>query len=187
MKLSKKQLKKIIAEELQKILKEYGEPTETYEVGDYLEVSISDDGYDKSVEKLEKEEALEKLNNENEYKKSPWASLKALVIVEEAPARGEEDSTEDTGPYQAPTVNWDAWKTKKIISEELQKILKESMYDVKPDDYLEIATVEDDPHPSVKRLKNREEYESEASIHAAHGTKKYLVKVVRIAKSSYED
>ena len=76
---------------------------------------------------------------------------------------------------------------KKIISEELQKILKESMYEVNPDDYLVIATVEDDPHPSVRRLKNREEYENKASIHAAHGTKKYLVKVVRIAKSSYED
>ena len=46
-----------------------------YKVGDFLEVRISDDGYDYFIEKVE----------ENNYKntKSPYDSFKALVKIEQ--------------------------------------------------------------------------------------------------------
>jgi len=55
MKLTKSQLKQIIKEELSKVLKEDYED-ELYEPGQLLELSVSDDGYEVSFEKLARAE-----------------------------------------------------------------------------------------------------------------------------------
>jgi hypothetical protein len=53
MKLTKSKLKQIIQEELKTLNElEDWEPQSKYNVGDLVEVEISDDGYDKSIEKL---------------------------------------------------------------------------------------------------------------------------------------
>jgi len=49
MKLTKTKLKQLIKEEL-KTLNEY--EIDKYNVGDFVEVTISDDGYDRDIEKL---------------------------------------------------------------------------------------------------------------------------------------
>jgi len=59
MKLTKSKLKQIIKEELlsefgeEDELEDWEEPEGEYKVGDIVEVSISDDGYEKSIEKLD--------------------------------------------------------------------------------------------------------------------------------------
>ena len=67
MKLTKSKLKQLIKEELnhikEELLNEFGEeeegeleewePESEYKAGDFVEIKISDDGYDKSIEKLE--------------------------------------------------------------------------------------------------------------------------------------
>mgnify|MGYP001474278471 CR=1 FL=1 len=80
MKITKRQLKKIIAEEVEKLLNE--NYSEDILPGDYLEISVSDDGYDVGVQKV----------NPAEYQntKSPYHSLKALVKVEQVAAMSED-------------------------------------------------------------------------------------------------
>ena len=69
MKLTTKQLKKLIKEEMEN-LQEYA--TETVEVGQKLLITISEDGYDKSIETE---------FNESDFVKSPWDGEKFLVQV----------------------------------------------------------------------------------------------------------
>ncbi len=79
MKITQRQLKRIIREEVARLLTENRGDIVP---GDYLQVSISDDGYDIGVEKI----------NPAEYEntKSPYHSLKALVRVEQVAMTTEE-------------------------------------------------------------------------------------------------
>ena len=69
MKLTTKQLKKLIKEEMEN-LQEYA--TEPFTVGQELLITISEDGYDKSIETD---------FNESDFVKSPWDGEKFLVQV----------------------------------------------------------------------------------------------------------
>jgi|SaaInlV_150m_DNA_6_1039752.scaffolds.fasta_scaffold33648_3 hypothetical protein len=81
MKITKKQLRRIIKEEKKRLLKE--QMDDDIKLGDYLEIRISDDGYDISVEKV----------NPAEYKnqKGRYVSSKFLVKVEQIADYGEEE------------------------------------------------------------------------------------------------
>jgi len=81
MKITKKQLRKIIKEEKARLLREqlYSDDVKP---GDYLEITISDDGYDKSVEKVSPAEY--------ENTRSPYTSLKVLVRIEQVAEFGED-------------------------------------------------------------------------------------------------
>ena len=73
MKISRAQLKKIISEQVEMLINErYGEDISP---GDYLEISVSDDGYETSVRKVSP--------SEYQNKKSIYHSMKALVKVEQ--------------------------------------------------------------------------------------------------------
>ena len=92
MKITKDYLKKLIKEEIDRVnedryadddvessqdndAKEYDMGDDKVKVGDFLQVEISDDGYDRSIEKVE----------EGDYKnnRSYHASFKALVKIVE--------------------------------------------------------------------------------------------------------
>ena len=80
MKVTKRQLKRIIKEEMQNLLKEnYGDDLKP---GDYLEVTISDDGHDTSVRKVDPSE----YENERSY----VYSFKGLVRIEQVAELEEE-------------------------------------------------------------------------------------------------
>jgi hypothetical protein len=91
MKLTKSKLKQIIKEELQTLQEGFmdspdsEEPEEEgYNVGDLVEVSISDDGYDKSIEKLAKEGEFTPTHGF-------YVSEKFLARIIKVSQRGEED------------------------------------------------------------------------------------------------
>jgi hypothetical protein len=102
MKLTKSKLKQIIKEELSKVLAETGALDEdvtrgldTAGKGDYVEISISDDGYDKSVEIIDP--------NEFEPGLGQWQSVKFLAkIVQVAGEESEAPSAAkpELGPQQ---------------------------------------------------------------------------------------
>ena len=73
MKITNRQLKRIIKEEYQKVLNEGG--SAPWSPGDYLEVGISDDGYDTVVKKIDP--------SLYENKRSYVYSFKALVRIEQ--------------------------------------------------------------------------------------------------------
>ena len=79
MKITRTQLRNIINEEVERLL------TENYagiKPGDYLQVSVSDDGYDMSVDKVDPAEY--------ENTKSFYQSLKVLVRVEQVAVTAED-------------------------------------------------------------------------------------------------
>ena len=80
MKITRRQLNRIVAEAVETLLKE-NYPGDALP-GDYLEVVISDDGYDISVRKINPADF--------QNSKSPYASLKALVKVEQVAATSED-------------------------------------------------------------------------------------------------
>ena len=53
MKITKSQIKQLIKEELKAITESYGYDYDEFSVGDMIEVTISDDGYDKGIERVE--------------------------------------------------------------------------------------------------------------------------------------
>ena len=69
MKLTEKRIKELIQEELQKL----SESDESINVGDFVEISISNDGYDVSAEKVDP--------NEYENTKSPYRAFKGLAKI----------------------------------------------------------------------------------------------------------
>jgi len=100
MKLSKSKLKQIIKEELSKALAEAGALDEdvtrsldTAAKGDYVEISISDDGYDKSVEIIDP----------NNFKPglSQWQSVKYLAKIVQVAAE-ESEAPATAKPELAP-------------------------------------------------------------------------------------
>lgn len=80
MKITRRQLKRIVVEAVETLLKE-NYPGDVLP-GDYLEVVISDDSYDISVQKIN----LADFQNT----KSPYTSLKALVKVEQVATNSED-------------------------------------------------------------------------------------------------
>ena len=80
MKISRAQLKKIISEQVEMLINErYGEDISP---GDYLEISVSDDGYETGVRKVSP--------SEYQNTKSIYHSMKALVKVEQVATKLEE-------------------------------------------------------------------------------------------------
>ena len=81
MKITKRQLRRIIKEEKARLLKE--QMDDDIKPGDYLEIVVSDDGYDKSVEKVNPAEY--------ENRRGAYVSFKVLVKVEQVADFGEEE------------------------------------------------------------------------------------------------
>ena len=85
MKLTKTRLQEIIKEELKALNElEDWEPESKYSVGDLIEVEISDDGYDKSIEKIA---------SENEFRAThgTWTQEKFLAKIIQVSKREWED------------------------------------------------------------------------------------------------
>lgn len=72
MKITKENLKRIITEETLKLIREYEDAE--YAVGDYVEISISADGYDRSIERLDSPDQFESL-------KGMYQAVKILAQV----------------------------------------------------------------------------------------------------------
>ncbi len=79
MKLSEEKLKKIILEEIQKL----SESDENLKPGDYVQISMSGDGYDVGVEKIDP--------SEYSNTKSPYQGFKALAKIEKVAGMGSEE------------------------------------------------------------------------------------------------
>ena len=70
MKITKEQLKKIISEELETFQEQEGQE------GSFLQISISDDGYDKDIEQISSPDEVDVDVSEN-----PYVSYRAVVKV----------------------------------------------------------------------------------------------------------
>ncbi len=75
MKITKENLQRIITEETLKLIREYEDAEDAeYAVGDYVEISISADGYDRSIERLDSPDQFESL-------KGMYQAVKILAQV----------------------------------------------------------------------------------------------------------
>ena len=72
MKITKENLQRIITEETLKLIREYEDAE--YAPGDYVEISISADGYDRSIERLDSPDQFESL-------KGMYQAVKILAQV----------------------------------------------------------------------------------------------------------
>ena len=70
MKITKEQLKQIISEELETFQEQEGQE------GSFLQISISDDGYDKDIEQISSPDEVDVDVSEN-----PYVSYRAVVKV----------------------------------------------------------------------------------------------------------
>ena len=70
MKITKEQLKQIIKEELESLQEQEGQE------GSFLQISISDDGYDKDIEQISSPDEVDVDVSEN-----PYVSYRAVVKV----------------------------------------------------------------------------------------------------------
>ena len=98
MKLTKSKLKQLIKEALLDLEEGWGEERrelDTAKVGDYVEIEISDDGYDKSIELIDPKEFKPSLGN--------YTSVKLLAKIESVAGREWED--DDPGePSEDPEL-----------------------------------------------------------------------------------
>jgi len=96
MKLTKSKLKQLIKEALQDLNETWGEERrelKTAKVGDYVEIEISDDGHNKSIELIDPKN-YEPTLGDSFYR----PSIKLLAKIESVQTRaGEEDEEADEG------------------------------------------------------------------------------------------
>ena len=79
MKLTEKKIKQLIQEEIQKLT----ESEESLKPGDFVQISMSGDGYDVGVEKVDP--------SEYSNTKSPYQAVKALAKIEKVAGFGSEE------------------------------------------------------------------------------------------------
>ena len=82
MNITKENLKTIIKEEVENYVNERIRDTSDFEVGSFLEISVSDDGYDHTIDKIEPG------NYRNT--RGPYTSFKALVKIMQVAKPGED-------------------------------------------------------------------------------------------------
>ena len=82
MNIAKNRLKQIIKEEVENYVNERIRDTSDLEVGSFLEISVSDDGYEHAINKIEPD------NYRNI--RGPYTSFKALVNVIQVAKPGED-------------------------------------------------------------------------------------------------
>ena len=96
MKLTKTKLKQLIKEALQDLNENFGEAQkrelEDAKVGDYVEIEISDDGYDKSIEIIDPDDFDSALGQ--------YTSVKLLAKIESV--AGGEDEEDEAPSADAP-------------------------------------------------------------------------------------
>ena len=78
MKITTTEIRQIIKEEIAKVLESYGYDYDEFNVGDMVEVTISDDGYDKNIERVR--EVPDDFDDGMEGAYAPSAKFLAKII-----------------------------------------------------------------------------------------------------------
>ena len=99
MKLTKSKLKQIIKEEMQKALRE---SEDEYNVGEFVVVKISDDRYEKDIEKIDNDDVESHISNEDKHGRGSYLSAKFLAKIMHVSQGKYEPIKEELGRVDMP-------------------------------------------------------------------------------------